>query len=93
MHLELLAGVYKHYKGGYYQALGIAAHSETDERLVVYVSIRPAPGVKLLPGPRLRVRPATEWSDIVKGLDGTLVLRFAHVGQEIPAEVEAPLEK
>ena len=33
------AGIYKHYKGGYYQVLGVAAHSETDEMMVVYVSL------------------------------------------------------
>lgn len=34
---ELLPpGSYRHYKGGEYQVLGIARHSETDEQLVVY---------------------------------------------------------
>jgi hypothetical protein len=34
------AGIYKHYKGGYYQVLGLGAHSETDEKMVVSRSTR-----------------------------------------------------
>jgi hypothetical protein len=33
---RLHMGRYRHYKGGEYQVLGIARHSETDEELVVY---------------------------------------------------------
>lgn len=29
-------GLYRHYKGGEYDVIGTARHSETDERLVVY---------------------------------------------------------
>lgn len=29
-------GRYRHYKGNYYEVIGTARHSETDERLVVY---------------------------------------------------------
>ena len=31
-----LPGKYRHYKGGLYEVVGIARHSETDEELVVY---------------------------------------------------------
>lgn len=33
------AGVYQHYKGNQYLVLGVAKHSETEEDLVVYVSL------------------------------------------------------
>ena len=29
-------GVYRHYKGGSYEVIGVARHSETNEPLVVY---------------------------------------------------------
>lgn len=54
-------GVYKHYKGGYYQVLGIAEHTETGERLVVYVALSGAH----LPGPRMNVRPETMFNEPV----------------------------
>ena len=46
------AGIYKHYKGGFYQVLGVGQHTETKELVVVYLSLDAAQ-----PGPRLRVRP------------------------------------
>jgi hypothetical protein len=42
-------GVYRHYKGGTYQVLGMALHSETQEQMVVYFNIEHQ---------RLWVRPA-----------------------------------
>jgi hypothetical protein len=33
---ELPPGRYRHYKGGEYEVIGIARHSESDEQLVVY---------------------------------------------------------
>lgn len=72
----IYAGVYRHYKGGYYQVLGIAAHSETEERMVVYVSLDAS-----RPGPRMRVRPESMWHDLVSDPhSGEKVKRFAYVG-------------
>lgn len=76
--IELKAGLYRHYKGGTYQALGVAQHSESDELLVVYVSLDES-----LPGPRLRARPVSMWNELVRWPDGATMPRFAYVGIEI----------
>jgi len=34
--MELKLGKYRHYKGGEYEVIGVAKHSETQEKLVVY---------------------------------------------------------
>ncbi len=36
MQEPLLPGKYRHYKGGDYEVIGTARHSETDEQLVIY---------------------------------------------------------
>jgi len=37
--MQFKPGIYRHYKGKKYLALGVAKHSETLEELVVYVSL------------------------------------------------------
>ncbi len=66
------AGRYRHFKGGEYEVLGVARHSETDERLVVY---RPLYG-----DGGLWVRPAAMFLETVEH-DGRTVPRFAPVDQ------------
>jgi hypothetical protein len=60
-------GRYRHYKGNEYTVLGIARHSETDERLVVY---RPEYGVR-----ELWVRPWQMFLETVE-VEGCDVPRF-----------------
>lgn len=36
MQREILPGRYRHFKGNFYQVIGVAKHSETQEKLVVY---------------------------------------------------------
>lgn len=64
---EPAPGFYRHFKGGRYELLGVARHSETGERLVVY---RPCYG-----DGGLWVRPLGMWTESVDGPDGR-VARF-----------------
>ena len=77
------AGLYKHYKGGYYQVLGIAEHTETHETVVVYISLDVTKD-----GPRMRVRPFSgpEGFDTLvriqdpSGDDSGNIPRFQYIG-------------
>ena len=66
-------GRYKHYKGNYYNVIGVARHSETEEQMVVY---RPQYGER-----GLWVRPLTMFVEKV-AVDGKSVPRFALAPQE-----------
>jgi len=66
-------GRYRHYKGKYYQVIGTARHSETDERLVVY---RPLYGEG-----KLWVRPEGMFEETVT-IDGRSLQRFTRCGDE-----------
>lgn len=52
-------GIYRHFKGGGYEVIGNAIHTETDESLVIYRSIdRPS---------QIWARPEKMWNDMVNG--------------------------
>lgn len=55
--MELAPGKYRHFKGGEYELIGIARHSETLEPMVVYRALYGEGG--------LWVRPAHMWTEIV----------------------------
>lgn len=67
--MSIKSGRYRHYKGNYYDVIGVARHSETDELLVVY---RPQYGEK-----GLWVRPLEMFTESVE-LDDSVVPRFAY---------------
>jgi hypothetical protein len=69
--MEPQAGKYRHYKGNEYEVLGIATHSETEERLVVYRALYGARG--------LWVRPLAMFCESVN-VGGESVPRFSYVG-------------
>lgn len=54
---ELKLGKYRHFKGKEYELIGIAAHSETLEPMVVYKALYGDGG--------LWVRPAAMWTETV----------------------------
>lgn len=67
---DVPSGRYRHYKGGEYEVVDIAIHSETHEQMVVY---RPLYGEG-----RLWVRPLAMFMETVT-IDGTSMPRFAPI--------------
>ena len=65
---EIRLGRYRHYKGGEYEVVGVARHSETLEPLVVYRPLYNQTG--------LWVRPYAMFLEHIE-LDGKLQPRFA----------------
>lgn len=66
-------GRYRHYKGNFYQVIGVARHSETDELLVVY---RPLYGEQ-----GLWVRPLAMFQESVF-VEGRCMPRFESCTEE-----------
>ena len=65
-------GRYRHFKGGEYQVVALARHSETMEELVVYQALYGEGG--------LWVRPASMWNETVDR-DGYHGPRFTYIGE------------
>lgn len=70
--VALQPGFYRHYKGGRYEVLHLARHSETEEWLVVY---RPGEG-----NSGWWVRPLLMFTETLQ-VDGQEVPRFAWLGE------------
>jgi len=68
---ELAPGRYRHYKGGEYEVVGVARHSETLEPLVVYKPLYNDSG--------LWVRPYAMFVETIE-IDGRVQARFARIG-------------
>ena len=71
--MQIKTGKYRHFKGGEYEVLGIASHSETTEPMVVYRALYGEGG--------LWVRPAAMWNETVER-DGKVFPRFTYLGDE-----------
>ena len=67
---ETPTGLYRHYKGGQYEVIGTARHSETLEPMTVYRALYGAHG--------LWVRPAAMFSETIE-MDGVVRPRFEKV--------------
>ena len=63
-------GKYRHFKGGEYEVVGVAKHSETQEEMVVYRALYGDGG--------LWVRPASMWNETVER-DGKTYQRFTYI--------------
>ena len=68
---EIKCGRYRHFKGGEYEVLHIARHSESEELLVVYRA--------LYGKGEVWVRPLSMWNDVVE-YNGERLLRFTYIG-------------
>lgn len=55
--MDIKPGKYRHFKGGEYELIGVASHSETLEPMVVYRALYGEGG--------LWVRPADMWNETV----------------------------
>ena len=68
--MELKPGKYRHFKGGEYELIAVASHSETLESMVVYRALYGEGG--------LWVRPAAMWTEQVSK-DGYTGPRFQFI--------------
>ena len=71
--MDVQPGRYRHFKGGEYRVQGVARHSESGERLVVYTPLYGEGG--------LWVRPLAMFSETVRH-QGRELPRFEFVGSE-----------
>ncbi len=69
--MDIKLGKYRHFKGNEYEVIGIARHSETLEKMVVYRALYGDGG--------LWVRPAAMWQETVTR-DGVTYPRFTYIG-------------
>ena len=53
-------GIYRHFKGGTYEAIGVAIHTETQDGLVLYKDVNNPHNI-------IWARPVSMWNDIVNG--------------------------
>lgn len=68
-----LKGKYRHFKGGIYEVVCIAKHSETLEEMVVYRNVSEPQ--------KVWVRPLSMWNEMVER-DGKTVKRFTKIESE-----------
>lgn len=72
-------GVYRHYKGRYYLALGLAREDETNETVVVYTRLYPRDGLPM------STRRLSVWNEAIVAAPGRAPEpRFAYVGHGEP---------
>ena len=70
--MDIKPGKYRHFKGNYYEVMGVAHHSETMEEMVVYRALYGEQG--------LWVRPAAMWTETIDR-DGYHGPRSQYIGE------------
>ena len=70
--MSIKLGKYRHFKGGEYEVIGVAYHSETLEELVIYRALY---GEK-----KTWVRPLAMWNETVER-EGKTFPRFTYIGE------------
>lgn len=65
-------GKYRHFKGGEYEVIGIAKHSETQEEMVIYRA--------LYGEGQIWVRPACMWNERIER-NSESFFRFTYIGE------------
>ena len=73
--MEINPGRWRHFKGGEYEVICVAHHSETEEEMVVYRALYGDGG--------MWVRPASMWLETVER-DGKAIPRFTPVEEVQP---------
>ena len=79
----IIFGFYKHYKGKQYKVIGVAKHSETLEKLVVYKAC--------YGNEELWVRPYHMFCENIT-VDGMVIDRFKYLGDELTSVCKVYLE-
>ena len=72
MNCKIKPGIYRHFKGGVYEVIDIAIHSETLEEMVLYRCQKDG---------RYWVRPAAMWNETVER-EGKTFQRFTYIGEK-----------
>ena len=84
--MDIRPGRYRHFKGGEYEVLGVAAHSETLEPMVVYRALYGEKG--------LWVRPASMWEEQVERVGGLSLFMTAFLsGRKLTREEAEELKR
>ena len=73
---ELKLGKYEHYKGKQYEVIGLAMHSETFEKLVIYKALYDS---KKFGNNALWARPKNMFLETVN-IEGKEIPRFRYIG-------------
>ncbi len=74
-------GKYKHYKGNFYHVIGVAFHTETEEKMVIYKALYECPDLEEEYGVNpYFVRPYNMFLETII-IDGKEIPRFEYIGE------------